>query len=55
MDKMTEILTIKKKTDLEKGRFQNNVLAKANDVFLDTKKIQEKRKKSFLATKLTKY
>ena len=48
----------KTKTDLESGRFQSIVLARANDAFLDTKKIQKekrKKKKSFSATKLTKY
>ena len=48
----------KTKTDLESGRFHSIVLARANDVFLDTKenpKTKKKEKKCFSATKLTKY
>ena len=31
------------KTDLQKGRFDSIVLARANDVFLDTKKKKKKK------------
>ena len=46
----------KTKTDLESGRFQSIVLARANDVFLDTKKIQKgkKQKKKLLSNQIDK-